>query len=126
MVNQLTEAAIGACITVHRALGPGLLESVYRKCLAYELREQGFQVAEEFPVPVVYKGVRLDCGYRIDLLMEGSVAMELKCADRLAPIHQAQILTYLRLLNLEVGLLVNFKQAVLIDGLKRIVNGYKG
>lgn len=95
--NKLTEQIIGAAIEVHRTLGPGLLESTYHKCLAYELRESGLEIESEKELPVVYKGVRLECGYRIDLLVERTVLVELKAVQELNPIHEAQLLSYLRL-----------------------------
>ena len=125
-LNQLTEAIIGAAIEVHRQLGPGLLESVYRKCLAYELRKRGYDVAEKHPVPVVYDGQAHDCGFRADLLINQSVIVELKAKSSIHPVDKAQTLSHLRLMNLQVGLLINFHEVKLIDGLNRIVNDYPG
>lgn len=96
-LNRITESIIGAAIEVHRALGPGLLESAYETCLAFELVERGLKVEQQKPLPVVYREVKLDCGYRLDLLVEEAVIVEVKAVDRLAPIHQAQLLSYLRL-----------------------------
>ena len=117
----LTEQVIGAAIEVHRALGPGLLESAYEACLAHELTERGFRHERQVPLPVRYKGVELDCGYRLDLVVEGAVIVELKAAKALEPIHTAQLLTYLRLSGLRVGLLLNFNVPVLKQGIMRVV-----
>ena|SRR5439155_8452619 len=121
-INELTEAVIGACIEVHKQTGAGLLESTYLQCLCRELnlREIPFQC--EYPLPVRYKGVLLDCGYRIDLLIDGRLVLELKSIEKILPIHEAQLLTYLRLGNWQVGLLINFNVEVLRLGIKRIVN----
>ena len=121
-VNEITEAVIGAAIEVHRSLGPGLLESAYEVCLARELELRRVRYARQVPVPLAYKGVQLDCGYVLDLLVEGLVIVELKTVEKLLPIHQAQLLTYLRLTNSPVGLLINFKETTLLRGLKRMVN----
>ena len=112
---------IGACIEVHRHLGPGLLESAYEHCLVYELGLLGLRYDRQRPVPLRYKGVELDCGYRLDLVVEDALIVEIKCVDRLLPIHQAQLITYLRLTKLDAGLLVNFREAALKNGLKRLV-----
>jgi GxxExxY protein len=117
--NQITERIIGAAIEVHRTLGPGLLESTYLACLVHELRQQGLEVEREKALPVVYKGVTLDCGYRIDLLVQHTVIAELKAVEELAPIHEAQLLSYLRLSGCPVGLLINFNVRQLIQGIKR-------
>ncbi len=122
-LNKITETVIGAAIHVHKALGPGLLESAYGTCLAYELSQRGLKVERQVPLPVVYKETRLDCGYRLDLLVEDSVIVEVKAADELMPIHEAQVLSYLRLSGRKVGLLINFNVTTLTKGLKRIVNG---
>ncbi len=122
--NELTQAIIGAAIEVHRRLGPGLLESAYRVCLAYELRKRGFNVQEERPVPVVYDEIKLDCGFRADLLVNGQLVVELKAKTDIHPVDKAQTLSHLRLLGLRYGLLINFHEAKLIDGVHRIVNGY--
>lgn len=123
-LNQITEGIIGAAIEVHRDLGPGLLESAYETCLAFELVERGLKVEQQKPLPVVYREVKLDCGYRLDLLVEEAVIVEVKAVDRLAPIHKAQLLSYLRLSGCKVGLLINFNVKVLKDGIRRVVNGF--
>jgi len=124
-LNELTYAIIGAAMKVHRALGPGLLESAYEACLAYELQKLGFRVERQKPVPVVYEDVKLDCGFRADLLVEGLVVVELKAKEALHPIDGAQVLSHLRLLKLQVGLLINFHVRDLKEGIKRIVNDYQ-
>ncbi len=115
----LTERVIGALIEVHRALGPGLLESAYQACAEYELRLRGIGFRSQVELPVVYKDVRLDCGYRMDLLVEEIVIVEFKAIDLLMPIHEAQLLTYMRLARKPVGLLINFNVPVLKDGIVR-------
>ena len=122
--NELTGAIIAAAIEVHKRLGPGLLESAYRVCLAYELRKRGFDVQEEKPVPVIYDDVKLECGFRADLLVNGQVVVELKAKSEIHPVDKAQTLSHLRLLGLRFGLLINFHEVKLVDGLHRIVNGY--
>lgn len=122
--EELTHSIIGAAIEVHRRLGPGLLESAYRACLAYELRKRGFQVAEEHPVPVIYDDVKLECGFRADLVVNDSVVVELKAKSTIHPIDKAQVLSHLRLLEKRFGLLINFHVEKLVDGVNRIVNGY--
>lgn len=112
---------IGLGIDVHRALGPGLLESVYEECLCHELKVAGIEFARQVPLPVVYKGVRLDCGYRLDVVIANEMILEVKAVDRLLPIHDAQVLTYLRLSGHKVGLLMNFNALTLKDGLRRLV-----
>jgi GxxExxY protein len=123
-LNQLTEKIIGAAIKIHRRLGPGLLESAYETCLAFELRELGLQVEQQKAVPLIYDSVRLECGFRADLVVNGRVVVELKCKDVLHPVDHAQVLSHLRLLGLQVGLLINFHVVVLKDGIRRIVNNY--
>jgi GxxExxY protein len=123
-LDSITRRIIGAAIEVHRRLGPGLLESAYETCLAYELRQIGFKVEQQKPLPIVYKEVKLDCGYRLDLIVEDSVVVEVKAVEQLAPIHDAQLLSYLRLSERRVGLIINFHVRVLKNGLKRIVNDY--
>ena len=123
-LNKITESIIGAAIEVHRALGPGLLESAYETCLTFELVQSGLKVEQQKPLPVVYREVKLDCGYRLDLLVEEAVIVEVKAVDRLAPIHQAQLLSYLRLSGCKVGLLINFNVKVLKDGIRRVVNDF--
>ena len=120
--NRLTEQIIGAAIAVHRELGPGLLESAYEACLAYELAKRDLRIERQKALPVRYHNVNLDCGYRIDLLVEDSVVVELKAVERLEPIHQAQLLSYLKLSRLHVGLLINFNVEKLTNGLRRLVN----
>ena len=123
--SQLTEKIIGAAIKIHRRLGPGLLESAYESCLAYELRSQELRVVQQKGVPVVYEGVKLECGFRADLLVENRVVVELKCKEQIHPVDEAQLLSHLRLLGLQVGLLINFHVVLLRDGLRRIVNNYR-
>ncbi len=122
-INDLTNQSIGAAIAVHRELGPGLLESAYEACLAFELAKRGLRVEQQKPLPVHYQGVDLDCGYRIDLLVEKRVIVELKAVERLEPIHNAQLLSYLKLSGLRLGLLINFNVLVLKNGIKRIALG---
>lgn len=123
-LDQFTRRIIGATIEVHKAIGPGLLESAYQACLAFELRQSGLAVDEQRPFPVTYKRVQLDCGYRMDLVIEDSIIVEIKAVDELVPIHEAQVLSYLRLSGKRVGLLINFHVRVLKDGIKRIVNEF--
>ena len=122
--NEISQKIIGAAIEVHKQLGPGLLESTYETCLAYELKQLGLDVKQQQALPVIYKEVKLDAGYRIDLLIENKVILEIKSVDALADIHTAQLLTYLKLKDLKLGLLINFNSVKVIDGLKRILNGY--
>jgi GxxExxY protein len=118
--EQLSEAIIGAAIEVHRELGPGLLESAYEECLCHELTLRGLRFKRQVELPVVYKGIKLDCGYKIDLIVEDEIVLELKTVDKLAPVHEAQLLTYLRLSGKRVGLLINFNVPVLRQGIKRM------
>ena len=118
-INQITEKIIGCAIEVHRRLGPGLLESLYEECLAFELLNAGFTLEKQKPMPVVYKEIRLECGYRIDILVENTVVLELKSVDSIIPVHEAQILTYLKLAGKNIGLLINFNVPVLKNGIKR-------
>ena len=120
-LNSLTEQIIGAAIAVHRALGPGLLESAYEACLYHELVTRGLRVERQKPLPLTYDGVTLACAYRMDLVVESSVIVEVKSVATLAPIHEAQLLTYLRLAKIKVGLLMNFNEVVLKDGIRRRV-----
>ncbi|HEY5270378.1 MAG TPA: GxxExxY protein [Anaerolineales bacterium] len=122
-LNKITEAIIGAAIDVHRALGPGLLESAYQACLAYELIERGRKVEQQKALPIVYKNIHLDAGYRLDLLIDDKVIVEIKSVDSIAPIHEAQLLSYLRLSKKKVGLIINFNVKVLRYGIRRLVNG---
>jgi GxxExxY protein len=121
-INQITEKIIGAAIEIHKTLGPGLLESAYEECLCYELSRARISFRRQVDLPVSYKEVKLDCGYRIDLLVEEEVIIELKTVERLLPIHEAQLLTYPKMLDKRLGLLVNFNVPVLRDGIKRIAN----
>jgi|HubBroStandDraft_5_1064220.scaffolds.fasta_scaffold07641_3 GxxExxY protein len=121
----ITEKIIGAALRIHRALGPGLLESAYEACLARELELMGLQVDRQKAVPLIYDSVKLDCGFRADLVVQGRVVVELKCKDQLHPVDFAQTLSHLRLLGLQVGFLINFHVVMLKDGIKRIVNNYK-
>lgn len=123
-LNELSGAVIGAAIEVHRQLGPGLLESAYRKCLAYELRKKGFDVVEEQPVPLIYDGLHMECGFRADLLVNRLVVVELKAKSEVHPVDKAQTLSHLRLMKLRLGLLINFHVEKLVDGVHRIINGY--
>jgi GxxExxY protein len=120
-LNQITEKIIGAAIEVHRELGPGLLESAYEACLVHELRTRGIFVESQKELPVVYKGIQLDCGYKIDLLVEREVIVELKAVEQFHPIHHAQVINYLKLSNKNLGLLLNFNVKLLKDGIKRII-----
>jgi GxxExxY protein len=120
--DVLTERIIGAAIEVHRHLGPGLLESAYEMCLCYELSQLGVKFERQVPLPVAYKGVKLDCGYRLDLVIDNQVVVEIKTVETLLPVHQAQLLTYLKLSRKRIGLLLNFNEPVLKRGLKRLVN----
>jgi GxxExxY protein len=120
-LNQITRAIIGAAIRVHKALGPGLLESVYLASLVFEPAKAGFVVETQKGVPVSYRGVRLDCGFRADIIVNGSVVVEVKSVERLAPIHDAQMMTYLRLSGCRVGLILNFNAPLMIQGIKRVV-----
>ncbi|HEV7682990.1 MAG TPA: GxxExxY protein [Pyrinomonadaceae bacterium] len=123
-INQLTHEIIGAAIEVHRRLGPGLLESAYRRCLCHELFLRGIEFRAEDPLPLEYKGLRLKRGYRVDIVVEGLVAVEVKSVDALAAIHDAQLLTYLRLGGWRLGLLINFNVEVLKKGIHRKILGY--
>jgi len=123
-LDLITRRIIGGAIEVHKAIGPGLLESAYQMCLAFELQLRDLDVKEQVPLPVSYKNVKLDCGYRLDLVVEDTVIVEIKAVERLAPIHDAQLLSSLRISGKRVGLLVNFHVRVLKDGLKRIVNEF--
>ena len=119
--DLLTEKIIGFAIEVHRQLGPGLLESAYEECLCYELKQNGIQLQRQVALPVVYKAVRLDCGYRMDIVVDGQVIIELKTVERLLPVHEAQMLTYMKLSGIRTGLLLNFNSAVLKDGIRRLM-----
>ena len=118
--NIISKEIIGAAIEVHRILGPGLMESAYQASLAQEFLLRNIEFEKEKALPLEYKGTKLDCGYRLDFLVEGLVVVELKAVEKILPIHQAQILTYLRLLNVRLGLIINFNVSVLKDGIKKI------
>jgi GxxExxY protein len=118
-LNEITEIIIGCAIEVHKNLGPGLLESAYEECLAFELQNAGLNIQRQKAVPVVYKEIKLDCGYRIDILVENAVVIELKTVDAFNPVHEAQILTYMKFAEKKIGLLINFNVTLLKNGLKR-------
>jgi GxxExxY protein len=124
-VNEITRSVIGAAIEVHRYLGPGLLESAYHECLARELMVRSIPFQRERPLPLEYKGIRLECGYRVDLLISELVVVEIKAIEAIAPVHEAQLLTYLRLGGWQVGLLINFNVVVLKNGICRRVLGLR-
>ncbi len=121
--NEITSLVIGAAIEVHNELGPGLLESVYEECLHYEIKELGLKVNRQVALPVHYKGIDLNAGFRLDLIIEDKVILELKSVSELHPIHTAQMMTYLRLTNKKLGLIINFNETLIKKGIKRIVNG---
>jgi len=123
--NEITEKIIGCAIKVHKNLGPGLLESAYQECLFYELKKAGLKVEKEKPLPLIYEEVKLNCGYRMDLLVENKISVEIKSVESLNDIHLAQVLTYLKLNNTKIGLLINFNVLQLIKGVKRVINKYK-
>ncbi|HAN99395.1 MAG TPA: GxxExxY protein [Planctomycetaceae bacterium] len=122
--EEISHTVIGAAIDVHRQLGPGLLESAYQVCVAHELRKRGLRFVSEQPIPVVYDGVKLDCGFRADLIVERQVIVELKAKSAIHPVDVAQVLSYLRLTRIRLGLLINFHESRLVDGIRRVVNGY--
>jgi GxxExxY protein len=124
-INQLTHKIIAAAIKVHSILGPGLLESAYHACLLHELRKQGLTVESQVGLPVVYEGEQIDLGYRIDLIVEDVVILEIKCVESINPVHQAQLLSYMRLSGRHIGLLINFHVVHLKDGIRRVVDGYE-
>lgn len=121
-LNDLTEKIIGCAIKVHRVLGPGLLESAYEVCFVHELRKAGLKAERQVSLPVIYEGLRLDADYFIDILVEDTVVLELKSVERILPIHEAQLLTYLKLANKKLGLLINFNVTLLKNGIKRRIN----
>ena len=123
-LNKITETIIGVAINIHRALGPGLLESAYEVCMVYDLIQVGMKVEQQKPLPVVYRGVKLECGYRLDLMIENEVVVEIKSIDKLLPIHKAQLMSYLKLADCKVGLLINFNVELLKDGIQRVVNNF--
>lgn len=118
-INKITEKIIGCAIEVHKSIGPGLLESAYEECLAYELKNAGLNISRQIAVPVIYKDIKLEYGYRIDILVENAVIIELKAIEALAPVHEAQILTYMKFANKSIGLLINFNVTLLKNGIKR-------
>jgi len=118
-LNEITNRVIGCAIEVHRNLGPGLLESAYEECLAYELVKKNLNIKRQQPTPVVYKEIKLECGYRIDIIVENEVVIELKVVEALNPVHEAQILTYMKFSNKKLGLLINFNVTVLKNGIRR-------
>ena len=120
--NEISKVIFDFSLKIHRTLGPGLLESAYESCLYYELHKAGFTVSQQKPLPLVYEDVKLEAGYRVDLLVENSVIIEVKSVDKLAPVHFAQVLTYLKFSNCKLGILVNFNEFLLKDGFKRVVN----
>lgn len=122
-VNEITRSIIGAAMKVHSALGPGLLESAYQACLLFELHGAGLKAEAQVPLPVIYRQVKLDLGYRLDLLVEDSVIVELKSVEAIEPVHKAQLLSYLKLSGKHVGLIINFNVVHLKDGIKRLVSG---
>lgn len=121
-INAITEGIIGCAITVHNTLGPGLLESAYKECLFYELQKEGFWVEKEKALPLIYKEIKLECGYRIDLIVENQIIIELKSVETITDVDLAQVLTYLKLNNTEIGLLINFNVTKLTNGIKRLYN----
>jgi GxxExxY protein len=124
-INELSSKIIGAAIELHKALGPGLLESVYEECLGHELGLRGLSFESQRRLPVLYKGKSLDCGYRLDIVVENAIILELKSCEKIEPIHKAQLLTYLKLSGLKLGLLLNFNVSLMRDGIVRIVNELK-
>ncbi len=124
-INELSGVVIGAAIEVHKELGPGLLESAYENCLCHELQLRNIAFEQQKPLPVTYKGANLDCGYRLDIVVQGMLVLEVKSCDRIEPIHRAQLLMYLRLSGLSLGLLLNFNVPVMRDGIMRVVNELK-
>ena len=123
-LDRLSKEVIGAAIEVHRVLGPGLLESAYEECLAWELGLRKIQLRRQMPIPVVYKDLRIEEGYRVDMIVNEGVILELKCVDALDPIHTAQLLTYLKMTGLKLGMLLNFRVDVMWHGIKRVVNNF--
>ena len=121
-INELSSRIIGAAIEVHKALGPGLLESAYEECLSHEFSFRNFSFERQKSLPLIYKGKKLDCGYRLDLVVENAIILELKSCEKIEPIHKAQLLTYLKLSGLHLGLVLNFNTTVMRDGIVRIVN----
>lgn len=123
-LNKLTETIIGVAIGIHKALGPGLLESAYEACMVYDITQAGLRVEQQKSLPVVYREVKLECGYRLDLLVEKEVIVEIKSIEKFLPIHKAQLMSYLKLADCKVGLLINFNVEILKDGIQRVVNNF--
>jgi GxxExxY protein len=123
-LTELSSSIIGACIQVHRELGPGLLESAYEECLCYELSRRNLHFTRQQPLPIQYKGISLDCAYQMDVVVENLIILELKSVEKLLPIHEAQLLTYLKLSGISLGLLLNFNVTTMKEGIRRIVNRY--
>ena len=121
-INQLSSKIIGAAIEVHKGLGPGLLESAYEKCLCHELKLRGLSFASQKPLSLIFKGEKMDCGYQLDIVVENTIILELKSCEKIEPIHKAQLLTYLKLSGLKLGLLLNFNMPVMRDGIVRVAN----
>ena len=123
-LNSITEQIIGAAMEVRRAVGPGLLESAYEACLVFELRQRGLKIEQQKPLPVIYKDVKLDCGYRLDIVVDDLVIVEVKALEKVNSVHEAQLLSYLRLYGCHLGLLLNFHVAMLKHGIRRVVNEF--
>lgn len=123
-LNKITEKIIGVAMNVHRTLGPGLLESAYEACMVFDLSQKGLMVEQQKPLPVIYREVKLDCGYRLDLVIEKSVIVELKAVEKIMPIHNAQLLSYLKLSGCKIGLLINFNTEILKEGIRRVVSKF--
>jgi GxxExxY protein len=123
-LNRLSNVVIGAALRVHSELGPGMLESAYEECTLFELTDKGLHVERQKPLPLIYRGHRLDCGYRVDMIVEDAIVIEVKAIERLERVHSAQVLSYLRQLKLKLGLLINFNVKWLQDGIQRVVNGF--
>ncbi|NMC14946.1 MAG: GxxExxY protein [Chloroflexi bacterium] len=124
-INKITEEIIKSTIEVHRNLGPGLLESAYEECLCYELELHSLPYKRQIPLPLIYKGIQLDCGYRLDLVVDNMVIVEIKAVEKILPIHEAQLITYLKLSNYHIGLLLNFNVPLMKQGIRRLVCGLK-
>ena len=123
-INELSSNIIGSAIEVHKILGPGLLESAYEECLCHEFNVRGLLYERQKPLPILYKGKKLDCGYRLDLVVEDKIILELKACEKIEPIHKAQLLTYLKISGLNLGLLLNFNVPLMRDGVTRVVNEF--
>jgi GxxExxY protein len=123
-LNEISGKIIELAINVHKELGPGMLEGAYEACLHFELIRAGLKVETQLKLPIIYQGIKIDAGYRVDMLVEDSVIVELKAIERVLPVHEAQLLSYLRMSSLKLGLLINFNHKLLRDGIRRVVNGY--